>query len=84
MNRIDTSELSDSKQAELAERFLSGDGGVNHILELRGDAALGEIEPQTFTTELHGDTLAEALGRAYSLRDSIEAQTDLSLSLIHI
>lgn len=78
--RIDATELPEEEKLDLAERFIDGEGGVNDILELRGDTLLDDVDSRTFTTDLHGESLADALGRAYSLRDSIESQTGMSVS----
>lgn len=78
---IDTDDLSDDEKLELAKNIFGDDGGINEILELRGDAILDRIEPvpRTITTEQYGDSPAAALGRAYKIRDQIESHTDLNV-----
>lgn len=82
-NTTDTSELSDEERERLAKRFLGSDnGGVGHIAKLKHDAILGRFDDtaRTITTEFHGDTHEEALGRAYGIRDIIQRETNATIT----
>lgn len=80
--RIDTSELSDERKIELAKRWLhASEGSAAELLKTKYRALRGDADPtpRTITTEIHGDSPADALGRMYRMRDKLETQDDIDV-----
>lgn len=82
MTEIDATELPQSERVELATEMAQS---MSDEAELRQDAILGRLDPEelTLTTEWYGDDLAEAQGRAYKTRDTIENHTGRSVEVEH-
>ena len=76
---IRAEDMSDRERVELAKSFI---GEVNEHLSVKTDAmAEGRtVEPQTLTEAYTGETPAESLGKAYSLRDLIEQHSACSVT----
>lgn len=79
---IDATELSTDEQVELAAEMMDS---MKREAKLRHDAMLDRLDEDEIedTIEWYGDSLAEAKGRAFNTRDTIENHTDRSVSVEH-
>lgn len=79
---VDATELPKEKRVELAIRM--GNSMVEEA-EMRHQAILDDLDADEteITTEWFGDDLAEAMGRAFKTRDTIENHTGRSVEVEH-
>jgi len=74
-------DMSEEEEVDLAMSLVEGDDNIVELEGIKQNALLGnEIEPQTITAKYTGDSVAEALGKAYGTRDTIESHSDRSVT----
>lgn len=76
---IRAEDMSEKERLDLAQSFV---GEINEHLSVKTSALSDErtVDPQTLTEAYTGDTPAEALGKAYALRDLIETHSERSVT----
>lgn len=79
---IDATELPQDEKVELATRMAES---MVQEATFRHDSILDRLDSEQteFTTEWYGETLAEAQGRAYKTRDTIENHTGRNVDVQH-
>lgn len=85
MNEIDTvireEDMSEQDEIDLAMSLVEGDDNIVGLEGIKQQALLGnEIEPQTITAKYTGESVADALGKAYTTRDLIERETSRTVT----